>query len=211
MEHRIATGQTAPLPSNPPSRAPWAGATARRGTTLPELLIAMAIMLLIAGVVSAVYFASLRTWRRCSSQSQADPPAHMTISRLTRELKNAYQVTSMGASSITFLLPQVDGNGVNIVPLTPAREVSYYLSDATGQPGQPGTDLWRRDVSLTSGTVKRQRIAQNVERLAFDYEATSGNRVLAIYALSITVVGTEGHQSYTSRFDTHIAFRNGGA
>jgi len=180
----------------------------KRGVTLPELLISMVVMLLIAGVISALYFASLQVWRRCSSQSQADPPAHMAIARLSKELRNAYKVSSMGSSSIGFLLPKTDSNGVNIVPFETAREIAYYVSDGSGEPGRPGTTLWRREVVTQTGAVKLQQIAQNVQQLAFDYETTGESRVLAIYALSITVIGREGRQQYSSQFGSHIAFRN---
>jgi len=182
--------------------------TRTRGVTLPEVLIAMVIMTLIAGVVSALYFASEQVWRRCSSQAQADPPAHMAISRLTKELKNAYQVSSMGPTSVTFLLPRVDGSGVNIVPLQTARVVSYYLSDDTGQQSHSGNVMWRKETNADTGSAKQQRIASNVQQLDFDYETTGNNRVLAIYALSITVLGQEGRQHYQSQFGSHVAFRN---
>jgi hypothetical protein len=168
----------------------------------------MVIMALVAGVVSALYFASLHVWRRCSSQSQADPPAHMAIARVTKELKNAYQVTSMGNDAITFLLPRTDPSGTNLLPLQAAKEISYYLSDASGVQGQPGTILWRKEVDVVNNRTRTQRIAENVEQLAFDYDTTSENRVLAIYALSITVIGQEGHEEYQSAFGSHIAFRN---
>lgn len=182
--------------------------TTRRGVTLPELLIAMVIMVLIAGVVSSLYFASLHVWRRCSSQSQAEPPAHMATSRLTKELKNAYQVSSMGPTYITFLLPRTDGSGANILPLQTAREVSYYLSDDTGRRDRTGSSMWRKDTDMDTGYVRQQRIASNVQSLDFDYETTGENRVLAIYALSITVLGQEGRQTYQSQFGAHVAFRN---
>jgi len=182
--------------------------TRTRGVTLPEVLIAMVIMVLIAGVVSSLYFASLQVWRRCSSQVQAEPPAHMAIARLTKELKNAYQVTSLGPTYITFLLPRTDGSGANILPLQAAREVSYYLSDDTGRRDRTGNSMWRKETDVDAGRVKQQLIASNVQQLDFDYETTGQNRVLAIYALSVTVLGQEGRQKYQSRFGSHLAFRN---
>lgn len=170
--------------------------------------MAMVIALLIAGVVSATYFASLRVWRRCSAQSQADPPAHMTIDRLTKELKNAYEVTTMGSSSITFTLPLTDEEGINVIPLQPGKTVSYYLAGEDGLPDPEGTVLWRQEYDHPHHLTKSAIIAENVESLALEYEAASPNRVLSIYALSITVVGEEGRQEYRSEFGSHVAFRN---
>jgi prepilin-type N-terminal cleavage/methylation domain-containing protein len=188
-------------------------ATARRpalrqcGITLPEMLIAMVIMTLIAGVVSATYFTSLHIWRRCSSMSQAEPPAHISVDRLCRELKNAYLVDSIGDTSVTFTLPKQDENGINVLPLEPAQRISYYLSDDTGKRDKAGTHLWRERLDVDSGSATRGCIAENVESLKFSYDATE-DRVLKIYAMSITVIGEEGKEQYHSEFESHVAFRN---
>jgi prepilin-type N-terminal cleavage/methylation domain-containing protein len=179
----------------------------RKGFTLIETLAAMTIMALIGSVVSALFFTSMQVWRRCSSQSQADPPAHMAVSRITKELKNAYFVNSMGASSITFTQPKTDAQGTNILPLQPGRRISYYLSDDSGQVGHAGTVLWRNYEDLVTGRTTLQHLANNVEQLGFSYDTTS-TRVLKIYAMSITVLGKEGHEEYRSQFVGHVAFRN---
>lgn len=180
-----------------------------RGFTLIESLMAMAIMVGIIGAVSVISMTSTQVWRRCSSQSQADPPAHMTIARISKELRNAYTVDEMGSSSITFTLPQRDADGINITPLQPAEQIRYYLADASGDPDSPGSVLWRQHTSTDSGETTIRRMAGNVAQLGFSYDATS-TRVLKIYAISITVVGREGRQEYHSAFSSHIAFRNGG-
>lgn len=179
----------------------------RGGFTLVEALIVMAIMTMVAGVVSSLFFASMHVWRRCSSQSQADPPAHMAIARMTKELRNAYLVDDMGSSSITFTLPQADADGINTLPLQPGRRISYYLSDSTGEVGRNGSILWRRQQDLVTGHATTRRIAENVEQLGFSYDATP-SRVLKIYAMSVTVLGREGRQEYRSVFGSHVAFRN---
>ncbi len=179
----------------------------KRGFSLPEILVAMVVMTLIAGVVSALYFASMRVWRRVSSQSQADPPAHMAINRITKELKNAYVVDEISDSFIMFTLPQTDDQGINVLPLQPGRRIAYYLSDESGEMGEEGTYLWRWTQDLTTGATKRSRIAENVEALEFACDSTS-SRVLKIYAMSITVLGQEGLQEYRSQFEGHVAFRN---
>jgi prepilin-type N-terminal cleavage/methylation domain-containing protein len=177
------------------------------GFTLTEVLVVMMIMSLVAGVVSSVYFASMQVWRRCSSQSQADPPAHMAIARITKELRNAYVVNNTGTNSITFTLPAADANGYNVLPLQPAQRISYYLSDQTGTPGHAGTVLWRQEQNLITARNTLRKSAENVEQLSFSYDATQ-SRVLKIYALSITVLGREGHEEYRSLFGSHVAFRN---
>jgi hypothetical protein len=192
--------------------------TGKSGFSLIEALIAMVVMVFILGAVGILYFTSFRVWQRCSAQSQADPPAHLAIGRITKELKNASAVTTIAANSLSFTLPattlvQNPYNGseyikVNVLPLTPARQISYYLSDATGAAGGSGTMLWRSEQNLITGASNLKHIADNVEELNFDYDA-AGERVLKIYAMSVTVQGKEGRQVHRSEFGSHVAFRNG--
>lgn len=184
--------------------------SASRGVTLPELMIAMVIMLLMVGVISSIYFASLHVWRRCSSQSQADPPAHISLDRITQELKNAYMVNSPDTASdyITVTLPARDSTGTNIYPFEPATRVTYYLSDASGQRDRTGTYLWRERVGVSDGQTTRNAIAGNVESLSFEVYPSGSGRVLKVYAMSIAVVGREQHEEYVSRFSGSVAFRN---
>jgi type II secretory pathway pseudopilin PulG len=177
------------------------------GFSLIEAMIVIFIIGLIGTAVGTLYYSSLQVWRRCSAQSQADPPAHLAVDRVAKELRNAYLVDSMGSDNITFTLPATDANGVNTLPLTPGKRISYYISDDTGAIGPTGTVLWRKEVRLSSGNTRYMRIANNVEELTFTYYATP-TQVLKIYAMSITVLGQEGRQQYNSQFGSRIAFRN---
>lgn len=96
---------------------------------------------------------------------------------------------------------------MNIVPFQPERRIHYYVSDGTGQVGRTGTVLWRIETNLLTGRVSSRKIAENVESLDLSYEATT-QRVLDIYAMSVTVIGREGREVYHSRFAGHVAFRN---
>jgi len=178
-----------------------------RGVTLVELLMGMVIMAIIGAVISSIFFASMKVWRRCSAHSQAEPPATMSINRISRELRNAYLVDNMGDDTITFTQPLTDAGGVNVLPLQPKTRISYYLSDDSGTEGAAGSSLWRKRVDVPTGQTQRRPLADNVLSMDFSYDAT-GTRVLKIYALSITVQGREGQEVYHSQFGTHVAFRN---
>ena len=186
----------------------WQG-DRRRGVTLPELMMAMVIMLVIMGVLGMVYFSSLQVWRRCSAQSQADPPAHISLDRVTSELRNAYKVNSVGTSSISFDLPLKSGTAPyrNLIPLQSWCTVRYYLSDKTGSETTTGTYLWRKRIATAGGAVRTSIIAENVESLTFAVDS-SDDRILKVYAMSIAIVGAEGRQQYTSSFSGTVAFRN---
>jgi prepilin-type N-terminal cleavage/methylation domain-containing protein len=182
----------------------------RRGVTLPELLMVMVIMVLVGGILGVVYFSALHVWRRCSAQSQADPPAHISLDRVTSELRNAYTVNSpdTAVNYITFTLPLKDGSGTNIYPFQPWYQITYYLSDSSGSHSRTGTYLWREKTRASDNTATRTSIAQNVESLTFQVYPSGSGRMLKVYAMSIAIVGQEQHQQYTSRFSGTVAFRN---
>ena len=182
----------------------------RRGVTLPELLMVMVIIALVGGVLGVVYYSDLQVWRRCSAQSQADPPANISLDRLTSELKNAYMVNSpdTAVNYITFTLPLKDSGGTDIYPFQPWRQITYYLSDASGSHGNTGTYLWREQVTVPGNATTRTSIAQNVQSLSFQVYPSGSGRILKVYAMSIAIVGQEQHQQYTSQFSGTVAFRN---
>jgi prepilin-type N-terminal cleavage/methylation domain-containing protein len=178
-----------------------------RGLTLVEVLIGMVVTAIIAAVISSIFFASSKVWRRCSAQSQAEPPATMSIDRISHELRNAYLIDYMGSNKITFTLPVTDASGYNLLPLTGKTRLTYFLSDSTGIEGHAGTILWRKQYTISNGQTRLRRLANNVLSIGFSYDATD-SKVLKIYALSITVQGREGPEVYYAQFGTHIAFRN---
>jgi hypothetical protein len=172
--------------------------------------MAMVIMLLIMGVVGSIYFSSLAVWRRCSAQSQADPPAHISLDRVTAELKNACKINSPDNATnyISFDLPLKDSSGLNIYPFQSWCTIRYYLSDKTGSHSATGTYLWREKTNTAGGAVTRASIAENVESLTFEVYPSGAGRMLKVYAMSIAIVGQEGRQQYTSQFSGTVAFRN---
>jgi hypothetical protein len=184
----------------------------RRGGTLPELMMAMVIMVLIMGVLGGIFFSPLQVWRRCSAQSQADPPAHISLDRVTSELRNAYKINSPADATdyISFDLPvksEVEPHP-NLIPLQSWCTIRYYLSDSTGNEAHTGTYLWRKKTDTATGAVSSAVIAKNVQSMIFHTYAADGNRTLSVYAMSIAIVGEEGRQQYTSSFSGTVAFRN---
>jgi len=73
--------------------------------------------------------------------------------------------------------------------------------------GQLAVVLWRTETNVLTGSARSRKIAENVESLNLSYEATT-QRVLDIYAMSVTVIGREGREVYHSQFAGHVAFRN---
>ncbi len=180
-----------------------------RGFTLPEVLVSVVITGVIFGVVIAILIAATRLWRRCSSMAEAFPPAYTVITRINKELKNAYVVSVPAAkNSITFRLPRRGTNGINLLPLQPGVEVTYYRSNRTGEMNKSGTILWRRETNLQTGAVRQRSLAENVSELTFNCDATQAGRVFAVYSTAVTLVGQEQSTTFESRFQTTMAIRN---
>lgn len=174
-----------------------------------ELLITVTILALVMGVTISMLMTSMRVWRRCSGFSQAFPPAYAVIGRLNKELKNAYYVNvSADGESITFRVPRTDGDGFNMVPLQLGHEITYYRSDDSGDLGEAGTLLWRRDYNALTANTRQRILAENVKSLHFERKATYDGRVFSVYSNAVTVVGQEQHTETESSFETHIAIRN---
>jgi len=180
-----------------------------RGLTLIELMVILPILALVTGVIVSMLMTSMRVWRRCNSFSQAFPPAYTVISRLNRELKNAYYIAiADDRQSITFRLPRVDENGINLVPLQVGDEITYYRSDASGDPAHSGMLLWRRDYNAVSDMTTQRILAENVSELTFSCDATWSGRVFSVYSTAVTIVGQEQATRYESNFHTTVAIRN---
>lgn len=180
-----------------------------RGLTLIELMITVTILALVMGVTISMLMTSMRVWRRCSSFSQAFPPAYAVIGRLNKELKNAYYVSvADDKHSITFRVPRIDDTGFNAVPLQEGHEISYYRSDESGDLGEAGTLLWRKDYNALTGLTKKRVLAKNVTALDFDTIATYNGRVFSVYSNAVTVIGQEQAKTEESSFQTTIAIRN---
>ncbi len=149
-----------------------------RAFTLPEMMIAMAIIMIIVGIVGTIYWTSFHVWQRCSAESQADPPAHISLDRVTSELKNAYQVNSPANATnyITFTLPKRDANNTVIYPMTGWYQICYYLSDASASHAKTGTYLWREKTMLANNAVTRESVAQNVQSMTFNITPADSGR-----------------------------------
>ena len=181
----------------------------RPGITLMEVLVCAMITGIISSVLVAYFITTARVWYRCSSFMQAFPAAYAVVSRLNRELKNAYTITvPANQTSVTFDLPQTDATGVNIVPFTLGREISYYCSDSSGKTNKSGTVLWRKETNGVTGKIRLIKLASNVKALSFVCNATQSGRVFAIYSSAVTTQGQEHATKYTSNFTTALAIRN---
>lgn len=62
---------------------------ARPGFTLMEAITAVTVVVLIGGVVGALFMASTRVWERCSTQAKAFPSGYIALSRIAKDIRDA--------------------------------------------------------------------------------------------------------------------------
>ena len=126
-----------------------------RGFTLPELLIAMTVMLIILSASLATFEVFQSTTTRTARQNDAQEVARATMLRLSRQLRNiAGPVEGLPQSfdvsgpydlvfkSVNPAGPISAGNPSNV------ERLRYCLTTGTGQPQR----LWRQEQTWTSST-----------------------------------------------------------
>jgi prepilin-type N-terminal cleavage/methylation domain-containing protein len=74
-----------------------------RGFTLPEVLMALVIGLLVVGVGTTVFSAALRSQPGLNTRSNAISQARFAMERLTRELRQGATVYASSANQLAFI------------------------------------------------------------------------------------------------------------
>lgn len=146
------------------------GWTRRRGLTLPELMVAMGVMGVLAFGTSTIYFSVLKIHNQQIWRFPPYDEATAAVKRVTDELREAMLIEEHGADYIVFVLPLKDENHENVLTLgedgyylTPGERVAFYLSDETGQMDAEGNCLWKAvKAPGASEFVPRVKIADNI-------------------------------------------------
>jgi prepilin-type N-terminal cleavage/methylation domain-containing protein len=121
-----------------------------RGFTLPELIVAMSIMVVVMGVVTASIVTMYRTADDIDARSAAQAELGLVLQRLDREVRYAKGISATlpaGADAVDFLT--IQGTEQRCVQL---RVVGGVLSQRTWAYGQQPIDptAWR---PLASGLI----------------------------------------------------------
>ncbi|MFT3830834.1 MAG: prepilin-type N-terminal cleavage/methylation domain-containing protein [Opitutaceae bacterium] len=130
----------------------------RRGVTLVELMIAMAISgLVMAGVMSTYLFIA-RSSVRVSNYTDMERAATLSLEKLGREVRMAQKLVSTGTpvNEITLTIPNSSGTGTHTVTYT-------YSSSARTLVRKSGTEttVIIRDIQAGSFSFKRFDKLQN--------------------------------------------------
>lgn len=122
------------------------------GFTLVEMLVSVSILAVImAGMFSFLWGASMH-WNTAQNSAEVTENARIGLNRMTRELKQASNVTTAQTDEVTFTVDF--GNGV--------ETISYGFTP--GDSGETGT-VWR-DTSASPGEFT---LINNVEAMQFNY------------------------------------------
>jgi prepilin-type N-terminal cleavage/methylation domain-containing protein len=131
------------------------------GYTLIEVLLALTVMGLICAGAAAVMTSSVCSFNTLSFQTTTDSAAVAAMQTIVADVREAKDVSPGGNSLVvTFPVRTTDGYfDRHTADLT--KQNSYYISDATGDPGKAGTSLWQN----RGGS--RRVLARKVSSLVF--------------------------------------------
>jgi len=144
--------------------------SSRRGLTLPELIVAMSVMALLAFVISMIYFSVLKIHREHAWRLPPYDEATRAVDRLCNELRQAMLIETHAADWIVVVVPEKDANRDNILTLTAegyvlsqGDHVAFYLSDDTGTIGAEGNCLWKAvQPQGATGFTPSVKVAENI-------------------------------------------------
>lgn len=151
--------------------------SSRRGATLPEVLMTAMLIVILLSSVSALYYGSVRLYRRGEPANSAEREATWAIDRMASDIQQAMSCSILNAekTAIKIRLPakqwdasaqhhynviNVDGTGAPY--LVPGNWVYYYRGNAYGGGDPDGRYLWRVEVDDDGTVLRRYALATGV-------------------------------------------------
>jgi len=145
---------------------------ARKGFTLVEAVVVMAILGLIAGAIMSFYPVSAKLFVRGSAEATAETAAARATQKIAPVVREAVNlnvvVRNAGTGDVrlevSLPLKQVEsttGENLVVYPLAVGEQVAYYRSDASGSSSQTGNYLWEA-VKVGGNWQPRRPLAENV-------------------------------------------------
>jgi hypothetical protein len=177
----------------------------RRGTTLVEMSLALALTALVVGVLAALYGFTMVRLAHATASFGATDDAFLAANDISLTVRDAYTcatVTFNGRTGLKCTMPaagtdrdndgkldlytisSVSRRGQEKVAL--GKRVWYYLSDSTGAFGNAGTTLWKAERSDDLNPTASDAISR------YDYVTSTRLRYPFISSLSFTVDSANG-------------------
>ncbi|HEY3782543.1 MAG TPA: hypothetical protein VGL56_15785 [Fimbriimonadaceae bacterium] len=90
----------------------------QRGATLVELVVATGLSVMVLGVCLSILFAGSASWATGLGETASASYAQNAVRTISKRLQEAMSVTvASNGQSLTYKLPQTDGNGNYLLPL----------------------------------------------------------------------------------------------
>jgi prepilin-type N-terminal cleavage/methylation domain-containing protein len=142
----------------------------RSGFTLPELLVAMSVMGILAWTVSIIYFSVLGVYNKNLWRLRPYDEATKAVERVAKEIREAMVIDTYGSQALIVIMPQKDASRDNVLvdsgsglALSHGDWVTFYLSDQTGALDASGHYLWKAVKARGTTTwVPRVMIADSI-------------------------------------------------
>ncbi len=204
----------------------------RRGATLPEVMVVTIVLVVVLSSVSALYYGSLKLYRRGEPANSARREAAWTIQRMVSDIQQAMSCTILNSektavkmriparqwdasAQTNFNVINVDGTGAPY--LVPGNWVYYYRGTSTGSANPAGRYLWRVETDAGTTILKRYCLSTGITDnpvLAggsqpiplFEYWPTP--ELYRCVLVTVTVRKTLQHQTATSTMKSDLALRN---
>jgi hypothetical protein len=91
----------------------------QRGATLVELVVATGLSVMVLGVCLSILFAGSASWATGLGETASASYAQNAVRTISKRLQEAMSVTvATNGQSLTYKLPQTDGQGNYTLPLT---------------------------------------------------------------------------------------------
>jgi len=131
-------------------RLPYSRMSRRSGVTLPELMVAVAVLGILSYGISMIYFSVLNIYNRQIWKLPPYDAATGAVQRVSRDLREAMLIESHGETFMVVVMPLKDANHDNVLTLGPygyeltrGERVAFYLSDESGATDAAGNCLWK--------------------------------------------------------------------
>lgn len=162
-------------------------AKSRAGFTLPEILVASTISVLVMGATMAFLISSLGNWRSIDAAIDAANESDMAISYMTYGVDGRLGLRSAIASTIT---PTLNEDG---------WDLSYCTTVA---PTQTNSFTYSRPNQTLTFNPTGKIIGRNIEDLSMSSPNPAGVEI------SIRVLARDGNKTAIRRTRTFIHYRN---
>jgi len=179
----------------------------RRGLTLTEVLISGFLMLGIVFVLTQFSRLNNIMWQRGVADSSAQKEAQQAVQKIAPFIRKARRVVTSQSNRVVLQLPTYDVDGNLVIPQTDGDQVSFYLSDASGDPGQTGKILWRATNGTpdTDWSMSGSKGRVLLDSLTFTYSPVADPESVTLNMTASKQVGTSTQQFMTSQ---EVTLRN---